>query len=58
MTKMAWKAVGAATAGLYTGTTPTLAKLITMTAGTRAFLSMFIYMPEIGGISTKLIKTF
>ena len=31
VTKTAWKAVGAATACLYTGATPTLAKLITAT---------------------------
>ena len=35
------KAVGAATACLYTSTTPTLAKLIAMTAGTREFLRYF-----------------
>ena len=36
-TKMARKAVGAAMACLYTGTTPTLAKLIATTAETQPF---------------------
>ena len=41
VTKMARKAVGAATACLYTDTTPILAKLIATTAGTQGFLRHF-----------------
>ena len=41
VTRTARKAVGAAMACLYTGTTPTLAKLIATTAETQGFLHHF-----------------